>query len=266
VLEVLGFRFKGERVLKIIATIDDLEDADKQIKILGQIICLSSSPKKESWDWNRHYMPLDIDSQDNRLTHCQYVLELASVLAYPLAPTLVTKPPPSSKLEESNYPTWRIPSEQLESALDALWDSLEPESERILGNVTLLLSITNPAALPYPDINGNESLLVKDIPDCLLPHQKHSGKDILPCFLCGKSTILKDIRNHVGGHILRVFCESDGYLQLVSRMCGITSIFFWRHCQDPIHKFEYLLSTQMCLAQVICHSAWFTVTVINGSV
>ena len=56
VLEVLGFWFTGERVTKAIATIDDLEDIDKQIKILGQIICLSSSPKKESWNWNKCYM------------------------------------------------------------------------------------------------------------------------------------------------------------------------------------------------------------------
>ena len=190
-LEVLGIQFKGERVPKAIATIDDPEDTDKEIKILGQIICLSSSPKKESWDWNRRYMPLNIDSQDNRLMHHQYVLELASVLAYPLAPTLVTRPLPGSKLEGSDYPTWRIPSEQLELALDALWDSLEPESEKILGNVALLPSITNPAALPYCDIDGYESLLVKDVPGCLLPQQKHSGKDILPCFLCGESMICK---------------------------------------------------------------------------
>jgi hypothetical protein len=209
VLEVLGFRFKGERVTKAIATIDDLEDTDKQIKILGQIISLSSSPKKESWDWNRHYMPLNIDSQDNRLMHRQYILELASILAYPLAPTLVTRPLPGSKLEGSDYPTWRIPSEQLELALDALWDSLEPESEKILGNVALLPSITNPAALPYRDIDGNESLLVKNVPGCLLPQQKHSGKDILPCSLCGELTILKDMRNHVGGHILCTFREFD---------------------------------------------------------
>jgi len=44
-------------------------------------------------------------------------------------------------------------------------------------------------------------LLVKDVPDCLL-QQKHSGKDILPCSLCGKLTILKDMQNHVdsGAH------------------------------------------------------------------
>jgi len=94
-------------------------------------------------------------------------------------------------------------------ALDALWDSLEPESEKILGNVALPPSITNPAALPYCDINGNESLLVKDVPGCLLPQQKHSGKDILPCSLCGELTILKDMQNHVRGHILCTFCKYD---------------------------------------------------------
>jgi hypothetical protein len=49
------------------------------------------------------------------------------------------------------------------------------------------------AALLYCDIDGNESLLVKDVPGCLIPQQKHSGKDILPCSLCGKLTILKDM-------------------------------------------------------------------------
>ena len=98
-----------------------------------------------------------------------------------------------SKLNESDYPTCRIPSEQLHLTLDILWDSLEPESEKILGNVALLPSITNPAALPYCDIDENESLLVKDIPGFLLPQKKYSGKDVLPCLLCGELTVLKDI-------------------------------------------------------------------------
>ena len=85
-------------------------------------------------------------------------------------------------MNESDYPTWRIPSVQLQLALDILWDSLEPESEKILGNVALLPS-TNPAALPYCDIDENESLLVKDIPGFLLPQHKYSGKDILACFV-----------------------------------------------------------------------------------
>ena len=121
------------------------------------------------------------------------MLEVASVLTTPLAPSLAAKPLSGSQLDTSDYSTWRIPSQQLQFALDTLWDSLEPESEKILGNVELLPSITNLAALPYRDINGDESLLVKDIPDCLLPQKKHSGKDILPCFLCGEEMALKDM-------------------------------------------------------------------------
>ena len=41
-------------------------------------------------------------------------------------------------------------------ALGVLWDTLEPDSEKILGNVKLLPSTNNPAALPYHDINVDE--------------------------------------------------------------------------------------------------------------
>ena len=65
-------------------------------------------------------------------------------------------------------------------ALGVLGDTLEPNSEKILGNVELLPSISNPAALPHCDINGDESLIGKDIPGCLLPQKKHNAKDMLP--------------------------------------------------------------------------------------
>ena len=64
-MEVIGFQFGKDKVTKTIATMDDLEDTEKQIKIIGQIINLQlkmSSPKKESWDWNKHYVLLDIYS------------------------------------------------------------------------------------------------------------------------------------------------------------------------------------------------------------
>jgi hypothetical protein len=49
VIEVIGFQFGKDKVTKTTATMDDLEDADKQIKIVGQIMNLSmSSPKRES--------------------------------------------------------------------------------------------------------------------------------------------------------------------------------------------------------------------------
>jgi hypothetical protein len=65
-------------------------------------------------------------------------------------------------------------------ALIVLGDTLEPDSEKILGNVELLPSISNPAALPHCDINGDESSIRKNIPGCLLPQKEHNAKDILP--------------------------------------------------------------------------------------
>jgi hypothetical protein len=41
--------------------------------------------------------------------------------------------------------------------------------------------------LLYCDIDGNESLLVKDVPGCLIPQQKHSGKDMLPLWQVNNS-------------------------------------------------------------------------------
>ena len=65
---------------------DDLEDADKQIKIIGQIIDLSmSSPKKESWDWNKHDVSLNSDTRDKQLTHHLYVhQEKPTILLRPM--------------------------------------------------------------------------------------------------------------------------------------------------------------------------------------
>jgi len=108
---------------------------------------------------------LDVDSHDQKLTRHQYVLEVTSSLICPLAPSVVQRPLPGSELDISDYPTWRVPSTQLQSVLRFLWDSLEPESEKIL---------------------GNESLIVEDVPDFLIPRQKLSGKDKVPYLLCGQ--------------------------------------------------------------------------------
>ena len=65
VIEVIEFLFGNKKVAKSTATMDDLEDPDKQIKVVGQIVNLGmSSSSMEPWDWNKPYVVLDIDSQD----------------------------------------------------------------------------------------------------------------------------------------------------------------------------------------------------------
>jgi hypothetical protein len=84
VLEVKGFQFLKEKVARTIAALDDLENANNQIKISGQIIDLLAS-SSSSWEWTKKYLSLDNSSQDKKLTHCQFVFEIPSCLAHPLA-------------------------------------------------------------------------------------------------------------------------------------------------------------------------------------
>ena len=54
IIEVVGFLFKNDKVVKSTATMDDLEDTNKQIKVVGQIVHLKmSSSTMQSWDWNK---------------------------------------------------------------------------------------------------------------------------------------------------------------------------------------------------------------------
>src|ERR1700676_66994 len=100
VIEVIGFLFKSEKVVKSTATMDNLEE---QIKVVGQIVNLKiSSSAMQSWDWNKQYVALDIDSHDQKLTCCQYVLEIAFSLICPLAPSVVQRPLPGSTLDISD--------------------------------------------------------------------------------------------------------------------------------------------------------------------
>jgi hypothetical protein len=84
--------------------------------------------------------------------------------------------------------------------------------------------------MPYCDINGNESLIVEDVPDFLIAKKKLSGKDKVPCLLCGQEEIaLKDMQKHVGGHILHDLhdcaapdeCKSQAIGENPCGFCGL---------------------------------------------
>jgi len=131
-----------------------------------------------------------------------FVVEIPSFFLHPLAPSVVHKPPPGSLTDKSRYPTWRLSSKDLQTVLDSLWDSLEPQTDRIMGNVHMLPSIKNSDALPYQHLDGRKEFFMKDLPDCLTPKEKYSANDKLSCHFCREKVKLSQMRNHVGGHIL----------------------------------------------------------------
>jgi hypothetical protein len=207
VLEVTGFQFLQEKVARTIATLDDLENPTNEIKISGQIIDLYAS-SSSTWEWTKDYLSLDNSSQDRKLTRRQFVLEIPSCLVHPLAYSVAAKPMSGSSQNTSYYPTWKLASTDLHAVLDSLWESLEPETEKIIGNVELLPTINNSASLPYHDHSNNDTLFVENLPECLIPQQKLSSKDKISCFLCGEGMAVNKMRNHVGSHILHALCNS----------------------------------------------------------
>jgi hypothetical protein len=92
--------------------------------------------------------------------------------------------------------------------LDSLWESLEPETEKIIENVELLPIINNSDSLPYHDHNNNDTLFIENLPECLIPQQKLTSKDKISCLLCGEGMTLNKMRDHVGSHILHAFCDT----------------------------------------------------------
>ena len=201
VIEVTGFKFGTEKITQTTAALNDLEDKNKQIKVTGQVIELKpSSPKIDFWEWTRDY--LSTDAKDDKLTRQQFVVEIPSFFIHPLVPSVVHKPPPGSLADNSRYPTWRLSSKDLQTVLDFLWDSLEPQTDRIIGNTHMLLSIKNPNALPYQHLDGTKEFFMKDLPNHLIPKEKYSANDKISCHFCREKVKLSQMRNHVGRHIL----------------------------------------------------------------
>jgi hypothetical protein len=191
VMEVTGFRFLKEKIAQTIAALDNLKNPDNQIKISGQIIDLcTSSSSSTSWEWTKNYLSLDSNSQDKKLTCHQFVLEIPSCLAHPLAASIAAKPAFGSSQNASYYPTWKLASTNLHAVLNSLWESLDPETEKIIGNVELLPTINNPDLLPYRDHSNQVTWFVENLPECLIPQQKLASKDKISCFLCGEEMTL----------------------------------------------------------------------------
>jgi hypothetical protein len=140
---------------------------------------------------------MDASSQDRQLTHRQFVLEVPSYLAHPLAPSLAAEPMSGSSLDESVYPTWILFPTELLAVLDSLWELLEPETEKIIGNAELLPIVQNSAQLPYRDFDQKETLFIQNLPECLIPRPKLGGNVLIPCFLCGEEMKLNKMCNHV---------------------------------------------------------------------
>ena len=94
--------------------------------------------------------------------------------------------------------------------LDSLWDSFEPDTDRVVGNAHLLFSIKKPNGLPYHhSTEGTKYFFVTSLPDSLKPQEKHGANDNLTCHFCREEVKLSKMWNHVGGHIMCNLCGAE---------------------------------------------------------
>lgn len=91
---------------------------------------------------------------------------------------------------------------QLDEALTSAWQSLEPETEKILGNIEMLPHVCNSEALPYRNYALEEEFFVQNVFQNITHRPKSSGKDKVKCLICDTELALNKMRNHVGSHIL----------------------------------------------------------------
>ena len=155
---------------------------------------------------------------------------------YPLGPTVV--PTPREWIDTDSgktaTQTWSLTDIELTEILEFAWDSLNPDSEEIISNVELL-PVVSKSSMPYCNQLGiyllllnslnliqipfaaEKCLLVPNIP-VHLTVKKFEGHETVECYFCTTKTKLKDMRNHVGRHILCAFRDVEDTLSLKEGM------------------------------------------------
>ena len=147
VMEVIGFNFSKEKQTRSVALLDDLSNATKEIKVIGQIIEIRQPPDSEEiWEWSGNYISVDTTSKELKITKALYVTEIPSVLIQPVN---------QRTSHGSERPlTWSFEHSHLANVIEVLWQDLNPDSNEIISNIQLLPEINNKAAVPYKKRDG----------------------------------------------------------------------------------------------------------------
>ena len=144
-MEVAGFQEKNNPI-KAVATIADLADSDKSVKVVGQVLELTQHTS-DLWQWTGKDISLNISSKGNQMTKTHFVAEIPSVLIQNITQRHISK-------GTNGEWTWHIESTYLQEVLDVLWQSLSPDNNEIMTNIQLLPKLFNPEVLPYRATNS----------------------------------------------------------------------------------------------------------------
>ncbi|KAF8162739.1 hypothetical protein B0H34DRAFT_805390 [Crassisporium funariophilum] len=185
------------RVADKAVNIDDLESGTgtKLTSVAVQVLDLSSDVQVDgvanlSWEWTENYIQTS-RGKDGVTNPKHFTARLPGKSFYPLGPDV--------KVGRNDQPVWSLEHSDLITTLKDAWESLNPDADEIITNVELLPEIFG-EGLPYKTSVGIPNFMIDNPPVQL---EKLAAKDQVPCKLCGKILRLNQMRNHVGGHILR---------------------------------------------------------------
>ncbi|KAJ7099638.1 hypothetical protein C8R43DRAFT_964190 [Mycena crocata] len=176
--------------------LDDLENPNSGITVVGQLMEMVQSPDKTTWEWNRKFLKIDISDAAAFTKNKQLLLQLPSSAVYSPAPNVGE----FNLYNDIERTTWTVESSQLEEIKSFAWIMLDPDSDDI-GTRVANLPVVNNVCIPYRNLDGQKVFCI-DVPSHLQPKPKLDGKEQVRCKLCNSSLKLSAMRNHVGQHIL----------------------------------------------------------------
>ncbi|PIL27027.1 hypothetical protein GSI_10166 [Ganoderma sinense ZZ0214-1] len=206
VVEIVEFTVEAEKTSsrRTAVNLADLERRTSGIKVLVQVLKLrwaSDRAAGVAWLWDHAYAKLESSSTTAK-SRSQHTLTVPGHLLLPLAPDIVpvSSNPSTDNASISSSITWSLLHTALQDALDVSWNALSPTTEDIITTIEDVPLIKSSDSLPYH--HGDEVFTVPDIPTVIAIEKPANGNSPIVCYLCGTKLPLKNMRNHVGHHIM----------------------------------------------------------------
>ena len=209
--EVLNFQQGTSKINLAGVDAEDLDaDGAKATTVAIQILHLlpqehqlNTAQNELTWMWPEKYIQIQ-ESKDGVLQQRHFVTRIPGSLFHLAAPDI--------KYNQQRKPIWSLNNSDLKCIFEHAWSDLDPNSSEIAERVKKLPKITGPGVmqLPYKSSGGEPQYFLSknDLPS-QLNIIKLDGKTEVKCYLCSKVFHLKDMRNHVGIHLLKAFRQLD---------------------------------------------------------
>jgi len=207
VVEVLSFRQSGSKDLPSI-DVDELEGTgSRSVSVAVEIVQLrcmepenAGSSSDASWVTNQLYVQTVPSARDGSTTSKNFILRVPGTIIHPLGPDIHWEMTPAG----NEIPCWKLQESELEEIMEYAWECLNPDSNEIIANIELLPEIKHAGHdFPYHAPEGTAKFCLQE---SVLPLQlsvNASNPDAFAeCLLCTRKLRIRDLRNHVGKHII----------------------------------------------------------------